>query len=104
MIAVFSALIFCIVRSSFAATGIDFSQLTSLNSLQCVRDYGYDFAIVRVYKSNGAPDSNGPANINNAWTAGFSHVDGYIFPCYSCGNPAGQVCVITTEFPRYCIL
>jgi hypothetical protein len=46
---------------------------------------------VRVYQSNGKPDANGPANINNAWNAGFAHVDGYIFPCYSCGNPEQQV-------------
>jgi hypothetical protein len=41
--------------------------------------------------SNGRCDSNGPANINDAWNGGMAHVDGYIFPCYSCGNPAGQV-------------
>eukprot|EP01033_Poteriospumella_lacustris_P003648 gene3649-2630_t len=41
--------------------------------------------------SYGAPDPNGPATINDAWNAGMAHVDGYIFPCYSCGNPAGQM-------------
>jgi hypothetical protein len=56
-----------------------------------VRDYGYEFAIIRVYQSIGIPDPNGPANINDAWNAGMAHVDGYIFPCYSCGNPAGQM-------------
>ncbi len=25
------------------------------------------------------------------WNAGLAHVDIYLFPCYSCGNPAGQV-------------
>lgn len=67
---------------------------------------GKSFAIVRVYQSNGKPDPNGniffvimlvrnifsgPYSINDAWSAGMSHVDGYIFPCYSCGNPAKQM-------------
>lgn len=79
------------LSASSATVGVDLSQATSLSSLQCVHDYGYDFAIARVYCSTGKPDSNGPSNINNAWNAGMSHVDGYIFPCYSCGNPAKQV-------------
>jgi hypothetical protein len=29
--------------------------------------------------------------ISDAWAGGMKHVDGYIFPCYSCGNPAGQM-------------
>jgi hypothetical protein len=74
-----------------STVGVDLSQLTSVSSLQCVHNYGYDFVIARVYCSSGSPDSNGPANINNAWSAGMSHVDGYIFPCYSCGNPGKQV-------------
>lgn len=77
--------------SAVATVGVDLSQATSLSSLQCVKNYGYDFVIARVYCSTGNPDSNGPNNINNAWAAGMSHVDGYIFPCYSCGNPAKQV-------------
>jgi hypothetical protein len=52
---------------------------------------GESFAIVRVYQSSGHPDSNGPASINDAWAGGMSYVDGYIFPCYSCGNPAQQM-------------
>jgi len=76
---------------AFATTGVDVSALTSASSWSCVKGYGYSFAIPRVYKSTGAVDSNGPTNINSAWSAGMAHVDGYIFPCYSCGNAAGQM-------------
>jgi hypothetical protein len=60
-------------------------------SLDCAKSYGYNFAIIRVYQSSGNPDPNGPANINDAWASGMAHVDGYIFPCYKCGNPAKQI-------------
>jgi hypothetical protein len=79
------------IAVALAAYGVDLSQSTPLSAFQCARNYGYEFAIVRVYCSPGYPDSNGPSNINNAWNAGFAHVDGYIFPCYSCGNPEQQV-------------
>lgn len=79
---------------ALATTGVDVSQLTSSSSWSCAKNYGYNFACVRVYKSSGAVDSNGPTNINNAWKAGMAHVDGYIFPCYSCGDAAGQVGLI----------
>ena len=74
-----------------ATTGVDVSQRTYSSSFSCMKSYGYSFAIVRVYQSNGVCDPNGPATINDAWTGGMSYVDGYIFPCYSCGNPAKQV-------------
>lgn len=28
--------------------------------------------------------------VYNAWDGGMKYVDVYLFPCYSCGNPAGQ--------------
>ncbi len=87
-------LYFSALATALATVGVDLSQATSLSSFQCAKKDGYSFAVVRVYCSSGHTDSNGPSNINNAWNAGFSHVDGYIFPCFSCGNPAGQVCLI----------
>jgi hypothetical protein len=59
-----------LLGTAAATVGVDLSQATSLSSLQCVKNYGYDFAIARVYCSTGNPDSNGPNNINNAWKAG----------------------------------
>ena len=56
-----------------------------------MKSNGLTFAIVRVYQSNGVCDPNGPATITDAWSGGMNYVDGYIFPCYSCGNPAKQV-------------
>lgn len=79
------------VAVALATVGIDVSQRTYVSNFQCFLNYGYNFAIIRVYQSYGAPDPNGPATINDAWNAGMAHVDGYIFPCYSCGNPAGQM-------------
>lgn len=71
--------------------GVDVSQPASSSDFSCMKSNGYTFAVARVYCSSGHTDSNGPATITAAWNGGMSHVDGYIFPCYSCGNPAGQV-------------
>ncbi len=79
------------VSTAIATVGVDVSQRTPLSSWQCAKSNGYNFAVVRVYCSSGHTDSNGPANIQDAWNAGIAHVDGYIFPCFSCGNPAGQM-------------
>ena len=80
----------CIV-GTIATYGVDVSQRTYLSSWQCLKQNGYNFAVVRVYQSSGKCDPNGPATINDAWNGGMAHVDGYIFPCYSCGNAAKQV-------------
>lgn len=88
----FIAVLFLAVLSITAATnGVDVSQRTYSDNFSCMKSSGYSFAIVRVYQSSGKCDPNGPATINDAWSGGMSHVDGYIFPCYSCGNPAGQI-------------
>lgn len=79
------------IAAAFATYGCDVSQATSQSSFSCLKNNGYNFAIVRVYRSSGSVDPNGPSSINNAWNGGMAHVDGYIFPCYSCGNPAKQV-------------
>jgi len=71
--------------------GVDVSQLTPFDSWQCLKSNMFEFANVRVYRSLGAVDKNGPTNMRNAWNAGFAQVNGYIFPCYLCGNPAAQV-------------
>ena len=87
-----------------ANTGVDVSQRTYSSSFSCMKSYGYSFAIVRVYQSNGVCDPNGPATINDAWAGGMSYVDGYIFPCYSCGNPAKQVRLNLLIFYLYTVL
>lgn len=71
--------------------GVDVSQRTYTSSWQCMVQNGKTFAVVRVYQSNGVPDPNGPYSINDAWSGGMHYVDGYIFPCYSCGNAAKQM-------------
>lgn len=86
----FIVLAFCFAAAT-ANYGVDVSQRTYQSSFECLKSNGYSFAIPRVYKSSGYPDSNGPATINDAWSGGMSYVDGYIFPCYSCGNAAGQM-------------
>eukprot|EP00981_Chlorochromonas_danica_P014183 scaffold7537_cov179-Ochromonas_danica.AAC.4 len=87
----FLTLLFVTLAVTLATYGVDVSQATSTSSFSCLKSNGYSFAIVRVYRSSGSVDPNGPSSINNAWNGGMAHVDGYIFPCYSCGNPAKQM-------------
>jgi hypothetical protein len=77
-----------------ATKGVDVSSRVTKSTWQCLANSGHSFAIVRVYQSNGKPDANGPYTINDAHSGGIKYVDGYIFPCYSCGNPEGQVRIV----------
>ena len=76
---------------AFAKKGIDYSTLVSTSKLDCFINDGYTFAIPRCWRSVGSMDSNCVQNVKNAHSAGMSRVDTYFFPCYSCGNVAGQV-------------
>jgi len=57
----------------------------------CLKNISYSFAVVRIFRKVGVIDSNAADTIRNARTAGISNVDGYIFPCFNCGNPRAQV-------------
>jgi len=74
-----------------ATLGVDVSQPVSSSAWSCLKSSGYSFGVVRCYQSTGNVDPNAVATIKNAWAGGMAHVDAYIFPCYQCGNPAGQV-------------
>jgi len=50
-----------------------------------------NFAIIRGYCSDGTVDPNVVSTVAAAWAGGMSHVDVYMFPCPTCGDPAGQV-------------
>jgi len=85
-------LIFFIFYDVLEATyGVDVSSPVYIDTWKCLKSNGYDYAIIRCWQSNGVPDPNCPHTIYNAWDGGMSHVDAYIFPCFSCGNPRGQV-------------
>jgi len=74
-----------------AVTGVDVSSLFSQNAWNCLNKAGYEFAVVRCYRSLDSPDPNCPATISRVWAAGFKRVDAYMFPCPKCGNYSGQV-------------
>mmetsp|Transcript_18241 Transcript_18241/g.25540 ORF Transcript_18241/g.25540 Transcript_18241/m.25540 type:complete len:216 (+) Transcript_18241:88-735(+) len=87
----------CVLLGVFAAVqaggtyGIDVSSAIYVNNFQCIKGDGYVFVVIRCWQSNGQADPNCPHTIYNAWDGGMEYVDVYMFPCYSCGNPSGQV-------------
>jgi hypothetical protein len=80
---------------SIATTGVDVSQGVSTSEWECLKSPGgqgpVEFAIVRSFRSTGSVDPAAVGTIKAARAAGVPYVDGYIFPCFSCGNPTGQV-------------
>ena len=60
---------------------MDISQPLDLGTAQCMVQNGMTFGIVRGWCSYGGFDSNVVGSIANMWSAGFAHVDSYMFPC-----------------------
>jgi hypothetical protein len=81
---------FCFKRS-VAVQGVDVSSTVLVDTWKCLKSNGYTFGVIRIWQSNGAPDPIGPHTVYNAWDGGMEHVDVYMFPCFSCGDPKGQV-------------
>ena len=75
---------------SGATKGVDVSTLVYSNDFKCLKDDGYDFVIVRGYRSTGEPDPEAIHTIANARDAGFEYIDVYMFPCPKCGKSASE--------------
>ena len=68
--------------------GVDVSTLHP--DCKCLKSHGQSFFIPRCYQSNGKVDPNCAKNLDNGHAAGLK-IGLYMFPCFSCGNPAKQV-------------
>eukprot|EP00466_Bigelowiella_natans_P021062 jgi/Bigna1/53308/estExt_Genewise1Plus.C_170190 len=77
-----------VLRRASATMGVDVSQPPNWG---CLQQSGVEFAIARVYRSSGSVDPNARSMVSGAKNAGIKYVDGYIFPCYKCGNGKQQV-------------
>lgn len=73
-----------------ATKGIDVSTLVYPKDFECLKNEGYEFLIVRGYRSYGAPDPNAIHTIANARQAGFKYIDVYMFPCPKCSKSASE--------------
>ena len=71
-----------------ATLGLDLSTSTSKTAFSCLKSQGYEFVIVRAYRSSGSPDSAASSTIYNAKAAGFNNIDVYMFPCPKCSKSA----------------
>lgn len=65
---------------SLCVLGVDVSQLFSTSTYQCIKNSGYQFAIIRGYCSYGGVDAHVVNNLQNAKAAGLI-TDIYMFPC-----------------------
>ena len=78
-----------LVVYSQCTLGVDVSQLFSSSTYQCMKNNGYQFAIIRGYCSYGAPDHNVVQGLQNAKSVGMI-TDIYMFPCRG-KDPTAQV-------------
>ena len=81
---------FWLVLPTDATLGVDLSTSASTSVFSCLKNEGYEFVIVRAYESIGKPDSAAVYTIANAMSAGFKHVDVYMFPCPRCVKSARE--------------
>jgi hypothetical protein len=71
-----------------ARKGIDISRLMFGFDLKCFKEGGYEFVVVRAYRTIGCfPDPDASDTILKARGAGFKQIDIYMSPCPG-GKPA----------------
>eukprot|EP01113_Clastostelium_recurvatum_P003698 TRINITY_DN11615_c0_g1_i3.p1 TRINITY_DN11615_c0_g1~~TRINITY_DN11615_c0_g1_i3.p1 ORF type:complete len:203 (+),score=32.14 TRINITY_DN11615_c0_g1_i3:121-729(+) len=78
------------VGLSSCAFGIDVSQAVSQSDFNCMKP-SLEFVVMRCYRSVGSVDPDCAGTVHAAHAASIPDVSVYIFPCFKCGNPTGQM-------------
>jgi GH25 family lysozyme M1 (1,4-beta-N-acetylmuramidase) len=91
-----SVFLSCNITSVEAVRGLDLSVYqgeVSISAWRCLRQSGYEFAIVQAYQSKGVVNPYVVTDIARAREAGFKYIDIYIFPDFhkGIGSAASQV-------------
>merc|ERR1739848_902885 len=76
-----------------AMRGVDVSSAVYPSHWTCMKNDGYDFAVIRACRSSGSPDPVAPHTIYNAVSGGLSpsNIDVYMFPDPHRSSAASQV-------------
>ena len=75
-----------------ARKGIDVSRLMFTFDLKCFKERGYEFVVVRAYRTIGCfPDPDASDTILKARDAGFKNIDIYMSPCPGGKSASDQV-------------
>ena len=71
--------------------GLDVSRLMFTFDLKCFKEKGYEFVVVRAYRTIGCfPDPDASDTLQKAKDAGFEHIDIYMSPCPGGGKSATE--------------
>lgn len=65
---------------------VDLCGETDLSTWQCLNQAGYTIAIIEGFQGSGGINTNIASCVSNAWSAGFTEVDVYIWYCPNCNN------------------
>ena len=75
-----------------ARKGIDVSRLVFTFDLKCFKEKGYEFVVVRAYRTIGCfPDPDGSDTMLKAKEAGFQHIGISMSPCPGDKSATAQV-------------
>jgi len=94
--------VFCLLGAALATVGIDTSggdcDGASSSDFTCLHNSGYDFAIIQTWQGGYGYTSKIADCVSWAWSAGFAHVDVYIFMCPECSGNGDAASVVSTVF------
>lgn len=90
VLGVLVAVLYLQVRLGEGTRGVDVSTLVSESNCRCLKSQGYDFLIMRGYRSIGSPDPSAAATLYNCKAAGVGYLDVYLFPCPKCSKSATE--------------
>ena len=78
-----------IVNTSLCLLGLDMTGQKTTANFQCLKNSGFDFVVIRGFRSLGILDGNATQSLINAKSVGFI-TDIYMFPCRG-KNASAQV-------------
>jgi len=85
-----------------ATIGVDFSKEISEGSNSgdyvCLAQNGVSFAVIQTWQGGYCMTNNIAQSVSWSWSAGFAHVDVYIFMCPCCTNNGDAASVVSTVF------